>query len=65
MLAPIAEAAYAEREIFALGQESLRRYPDFVADLQRCTGQSAGFRQSGTLQVAFDGDDLASLADTR
>ena len=26
MLTPIAEAAYAEREIFGLGQESLRRY---------------------------------------
>jgi glycine oxidase len=65
MLAPIAEAAYAEREIFALGQDSLQRYPGFVADLQRSTGLSAGFRQSGTLQVAYDGDDLAILAETR
>jgi len=65
MLTPIAEAAYAEREIFALGQDSLRRYPGFVADLQRSTGLSPGFRQSGTLQVAYDGDDLALLAETR
>jgi glycine oxidase len=65
MLTPIAEAAYAEREIFALGQNSLRRYPGFVADLQRSTGRAAGFRQSGTLQVAYDSDDLAELAETR
>jgi glycine oxidase len=65
MLTPIAEAAYAEREIFRLGSESLRRYPDFVADLTAASGLSTGFRQGGTLQVAFDNDDLAVLAETR
>jgi glycine oxidase len=65
MLTPIAEAAYAEREIFALGQDSLRRYPRFVADLEHSTGRPSGFRQSGTLQVAYDSDDLAELAETR
>jgi glycine oxidase len=65
MLTPIAEAAYAEREIFGLGQESLRRYPDFVAELQAVTGLPTGFRQDGTLQVAYDSDDLAVLTETR
>jgi glycine oxidase len=65
MLTPIAEAAYAERDIFALGRDSLRRYPGFAADLQRSTGLAIGFRQSGTLQVAYDSDDLAILAETR
>jgi glycine oxidase len=65
MLTPIAEAAYAERDIFALGQDSLRRYPGFVADLKEVTGLSAGFRQSGTLQVAYDSDDFAMLAEAR
>jgi len=65
MLTPIAEAAYAEREIFALGQESLRRYPDFIRELEESTGLSAGFRQTGTLQVAYDADDLALLGETR
>jgi glycine oxidase len=65
MLTPIAEAAYAEREIFALGQDSLRRYPAFVAELERATGLPTGFRQSGTLQVAYDSDDLALLAEMR
>ena len=38
MLTPIAEAAYAERELFALGQDSLRRYPAFTAELTELTG---------------------------
>jgi glycine oxidase len=65
MLTPIAEAAYAEREIFALGQESLRRYPDFIGELQDVTSLPTGFRQAGTLQVAYDSDDLALLAEMR
>ncbi len=65
MLTPIAEAAYAEREIFALGQNSLRRYPAFIAELESVTGLPTGFRQTGTLQVAFDSDDLALLAELR
>jgi glycine oxidase len=65
MLTPIAEAAYAEREIFALGQESLRRYPAFAAELERVTSLPTGFRQTGTLQVAYDADDLAVLDELR
>lgn len=65
MLTPIAEAAYAEREIFALGQESLRRYPAFAAELERAAGLPTGFRQTGTLQVAYDSDDLAALDELR
>jgi glycine oxidase len=65
MLTPIAEAAYAEREIFGLGQESLRRYADFAAELQTASGLPTGFRQTGTLQVAYDADDYAVLAETR
>ena len=65
MLTPIAEAAYAEREIYGLGQESLRRYPDFIDELHRATGLPTGFRRDGTLQVAYDSDDLAVLAETR
>jgi glycine oxidase len=65
MLTPIAEAAYAEREIFALGQESLRRYPEFISELHAVSGLPTGFLQAGTLQVAYDSDDLALLAETR
>jgi len=65
MLTPIAEAAYAERELFALGQESLRRYPEFIAELERAAGRPVGFRSGGTLQVAYDSDDLAVLDELR
>jgi glycine oxidase len=61
MLTPVAEAAYAERELFALGQESLSRYPAFAAELAAASGLPTGFRQTGTLQVAHDHDDLAVL----
>lgn len=61
MLTPVAEAAYAERELFELGSRSLRQYPDFAAELTELTGRTVGFRRSGTLQVAFDGDDMAIL----
>jgi glycine oxidase len=65
MLTPLAEAAYAERDIFALGQESLRRYPAFAAELEQAAALPTGFRQSGTLQVAYDSDDLAVLDELR
>ena len=61
MLTPVAEAAYAERELFALGRDSLSRYPAFAAELERASGLPTGFRQTGTLQVAYDHDDLAVL----
>jgi glycine oxidase len=63
MLTPIAEAAYAERHLFELGMLSLRQYPAFAAELTELTGLQTGFRQTGTLQVAYDADDLAMLAE--
>ena len=63
MLTPVAEAAYAERELFELGSASLRRYPAFAAELAEQTGLPTGFRQTGTLQVGFDADDMAMLAE--
>jgi glycine oxidase len=63
MLTPVAEAAYAERELFELGSASLRRYPSFAAEISELTGLPTGFRQTGTLQVAYDSDDMAMLAE--
>ncbi len=63
MLTPVAEAAYAERQLFELGRLSLRRYPDFAAELTELTGLPTGFRQTGTLQVGYDADDMAMLAE--
>jgi glycine oxidase len=58
MLTPVAEAAYAEQDLLTLGSESLRRWPGFAAELTELTGLETGFRHDGTLQVAYDADDL-------
>ncbi|MGE5133254.1 MAG: glycine oxidase ThiO [Gemmatimonadota bacterium] len=61
MLTPVAEAAYAEKDLLTLGSESLRRWPGFAAELAGLTGEGTGFRHDGTLQVAYDADDLAVI----
>ncbi len=61
MLTPVSEAAYAERALFTLAQRSLSGYAAFVAELTGATGCPTGFREDGTLQVAYDHDDLAIL----
>ena len=61
MLTPVAEAAYAERELFEIGRMSLARYPGFVAELADETGLAVGFKQTGTLLVGYDADDMAAI----
>ena len=65
MLTPVSEVAYAEKNLLRLGVESLERYPGFTAELTGLTGEPTGFRQTGTLQVAYDADDLAVLGELR
>jgi glycine oxidase len=61
MLAPITEAGYGEEGLLRLCQESLRRYPAFVAELEAVTGRTVSLRTNGTLQVGFDTDDMRAL----
>ena len=61
MLTPVSEAAYAEKELFALGAASLGRYPAFAAELATASGEPASFRTAGTLQIGYDADDLAMI----
>jgi glycine oxidase len=65
MLTPVSEAAYAEKELLALGAASLERYPAFAAELTLASGEPTGFRQTGTLQVGYDADDLAVIDELR
>jgi glycine oxidase len=65
MLTPVSEAAYTEKELFALGRASLQRYPDFAAELTAATGLPTGFGVTGTLQVGYDRDDLAVIDELR
>ena len=61
MLAPVAEVSYGEEPLLGLSLRSADRYPGFVADLQEATGLDVGYRACGSLLVAVDGDDFASL----
>jgi glycine oxidase len=63
MLAPVTEVRYGEEQLLALGVESLRRYPAFVAELEAATGHHVGLRTEGTLLVATDAGDRAMLSD--
>jgi glycine oxidase len=62
MLAPVSEVRYGEESVLALGVESVRRYPSFVAELEAATGMTVGLRREGTLIVATDAGDRDMLA---
>jgi glycine oxidase len=61
MLAPTSEADLSERPLVDLELDSLRRYPEFVAGLERLTGESCGYRTDGTLWVALNRDQDGDL----
>lgn len=62
MLAPVTEAGFGEDELLALNRESACRWPAFAADLARASGADPGYRRSGTLLVAADGDAAEALS---
>jgi glycine oxidase len=62
MLAPVTEATFTEQPLLQLNLASLRRYPDFVAEVEMASGLPTGLRQMPNLSVAYDGDDAARLA---
>jgi glycine oxidase len=61
MLAPVAEASFAERDLLVLGLESAARWPAFARELLDCGGLDPGLRECGTLLVAPDRDQAAAL----
>jgi glycine oxidase len=65
MLTPVSELSYGEEPLLRLGLASRDRYGAFVAELAEATGLDTGYRDDGTLQVAFDADDLKLLDDLR
>jgi glycine oxidase len=44
-----------------LNRAAAERWPGFAAELTEATGAGIGYRTSGTLSIARDGDDLAAL----
>ncbi|MDL4819923.1 glycine oxidase ThiO [Actinomadura opuntiae] len=65
MLTPVSELTYGEEPLLRLGLASRDRYGAFAAELAEATGLETGYRDDGTLQVAFDSDDLKILDDLR
>lgn len=63
MLAPITELHYAETPLLRLNIASLHRWRRFDAELADATGRPTGYRETGTVQIAWDGADLAALRD--
>jgi glycine oxidase len=63
MLAPVAEVEFGEagRRVLDMGLRSAGMWPDFAAELQELTGVEVGFRRTGTLMVAGDGDERREL----
>lgn len=61
MLAPVSEAVFSERGLLALGLASAEAYPGFVAELERGTGEDAGYLRCGTLLAARDADEAEWL----
>jgi len=61
MLCPAAEIGFEELDLYRLGRESLRRWPEFARDLEGASGCSVGYRDEGALVVASDRDDTEAL----
>lgn len=61
MLAAVTELQYGEQTLLELNLASARRYAAFAAELTEATGLDIGYRSCGTLAVALDADDRASL----
>jgi glycine oxidase len=63
MLAPVTEAQFGEAELTALLLEGAACWKDFAATLEQFTGHDIGYDESGTLTVALDTSDRATLDD--
>lgn len=63
MLAPVTEAQFGESALTALLLEGAARWPAFADALETASGRSIGYDTVGTLTVALDASDRASLDD--
>ncbi len=61
ILAPDTDTEPGRESFVALAHRSGELYPDFVAELEAETGHDVGYERSGTLLVALDRDEVASV----
>ncbi len=62
MLAPVSESEDQPEALTELCLEAARRYPGFVAELERLAERSTRYRDEGTLWVALNRDDQEELS---
>lgn len=63
MLAPVTEAQFGESALTALLLEGARLWPGFARALEDAAGGPVGYESTGTVTVALDTSDRASLDD--
>ncbi len=63
MLAPVTEAQFGESALTRLLMEGAARWPAFATALEGATGRDVGYDTTGTVTVALDASDRASLDD--
>ena len=63
MLAPVTEAQFGESALTALLLAGARLWPGFAAALEEAAQESIGYDTTGTVTVALDASDRASLDD--
>jgi len=63
MLAPVTEVHYGERPLLTLNLAAATRWPSFAAEVEEASGRPVGYTPVGTLAVARDADDNATLED--
>jgi len=61
MLAPISEADTGPDAVVGFGQDSLRRYPEFVERVEKVSGVDCAYRTDGMIWVATNRDERAEL----
>src|SRR5580698_7843804 len=63
MLAPVTEVQFGESALTTLLLEAADQWKDFATELERRADMAIGYDQSGTLTLALDPSDKASLDD--
>ena len=61
MLGAQAEVGFEDLDVYHLGMESMKLWPDFASELEEASGVSIDYRDEGTLMVADDRDGAAHL----
>lgn len=61
MLAPVGEAHFGEEPLVRLNLEAAQGWPDFARSVEEVSGQTVGYRPSGTVLAAMDASDRLAI----